>query len=102
MATQFLRDQGLRIVHKNFHCRGGEIDIIAVDHEHLVFVEVRYRDSNQFGSAVETVTPRKQKRVILAARNYLHKNRIDQPCRFDVIGIDSQNQTEWIKDAFQT
>lgn len=102
MATRYLQDQGLEIVQRNFHCRGGEIDIIALDREHLVFVEVRYRENSDYGSAIETVTPRKQQRVILAARHYLHSNRIDRPCRFDVIGLDAQNKTQWIKDAFQT
>ncbi|MGV6826851.1 MAG: YraN family protein [bacterium] len=99
-ASKHLQRNGLRIITQNYHCRGGEIDIIARDNEHLVFVEVRYRSNPRFGSATESVTAAKQQRLARAAKHYLQKNRLDVPCRFDVIGLGPDNQFDWVKNAF--
>lgn len=73
------------------------------DSDTLVFVEVRYRKTDTYGSAVESVTSSKQNRLIAAAKHFLQKNGYDSPCRFDVVGISGQPNAkiEWIKDAFQ-
>jgi len=102
-ALQYLESQGLRFVKKNYSCRQGEIDLIMFDQEVLVFIEVRFRRKEQYGSSIETVGPSKQRRIIRSALNYLqHNNLCDQvDCRFDVMGLDLTNNIIWIKDAFQ-
>ncbi|MDF3055583.1 MAG: hypothetical protein K0Q74_1490 [Gammaproteobacteria bacterium] len=71
----------------------------------LVFIEVRYRKSSTFGSAVESVTYQKQQKLIKAAQHYLTQYRIpDHYCRFDVVGLTGvgrDEKVEWIQDAFQ-
>jgi putative endonuclease len=101
-AMRHLQAQGLRLLERNLRNHGGEIDLIMRQADILVFVEVRFRQSRRFGSAAETVTPAKQRRLIAAAALYLQKNRLDLPCRFDVVAITGpQEEIEWIRDAFQ-
>jgi putative endonuclease len=102
-AMRHLQRQGLRLIQRNFSTRGGEIDLIMQEGNILVFVEVRYRQSHHFGSAVESVTPDKQQRLITAASRYLQQHKPDLPCRFDVVGISGsrQERIEWVKDAFR-
>ena len=100
-----LRRRGLRTVDRNFHCRAGEIDLIMLDGPVLVFVEVRYRRSNRFGSGADSVTPVKQRRIITAARQFLGRRRShrERPCRFDVVSIGNGStgiELNWIRAAF--
>ena len=104
-AESFLLDQGLKLLHRNFSSRLGEIDLIMEDDKTIVFVEVKYRQSNQHGSGADAVTFHKQNRISLTAGWYLAKNphRSEQFCRFDVLSIDSGKKDEgicWIKNAF--
>jgi len=106
-AESFLRSRGLKPLKRNFQARFGEIDLIMLDGETLVFAEVRYRRNDRYGSGAESVTPRKQQRIIRAARLFLqyHDPQQAHPCRFDVISIGRRNgQTDfrWIRDAFDT
>lgn len=106
LARDFLVQQGLDLVEHNYQIKGGEIDLIMRDEPHLVFVEVRYRKNNRFGSGADSVDYRKQSRLIKAATNYLMEksSHAHQPARFDVISItssDTKPEIEWIKDAFQ-
>lgn len=103
-AQHYLERQGLRTLQRNYTCRAGEIDIIMLDRDTLVFVEVRYRRQNRFGSAAESVTSSKQKKIIRAASHWLNsQNRHDAPCRFDVLTLTGEGdaQIEWITNAFQ-
>lgn len=99
-AEAFLVDQGLRAVRRNFRCRGGEIDLVMRDAEHLVFVEVRLRNDPRFGGALASVDRRKRERIVLAARHYLATSGWTGPCRFDVVGFDGDRAPQWIRDAF--
>ncbi len=103
-AAHFLKQQGLRIIEKNYRCKGGEIDIVAQDGPTLIFVEVRYRKSSRFGTPAETVTLKKQQRVIKAAKLYLLRLKQVPPCRFDVIegwpGSGTNVNFNWIQNAF--
>jgi putative endonuclease len=106
LAHDYLVKHGLSLVESNYQIKGGEIDLIMRDEPHLVFIEVRYRKNNHFGSAAESVDFRKQSRLIKAATSYLMEksSQTHQPARFDVISITSsetQPEIEWIKDAFQ-
>lgn len=109
IACDYLQQHGLQLITQNYHCRRGEIDLIMRDADTLVFVEVRARRSDRFGSALESITTDKQSRIIATAQQYLQQNRLQQNCRFDVIAVriqttaDSQNHqvSDWIRDAFQ-
>ncbi len=100
LAADFLTRSGLVLVDTKFRCKGGEIDLIMKDGEQLVFVEVRYRKGTRFGTAVESVDRRKQRKLTLAAQYYLQSNEADLPCRFDVVGISGNGAVEWVRDAF--
>jgi putative endonuclease len=100
-AADFLRARGLVEVGRNYRVRGGEIDLIMRDQEHLVFVEVRYRARNDFGGAAASVTAAKQARLTLAAQHYLQRTGSQAPCRFDVVALDGNQPPQWIRDAFQ-
>jgi len=104
-ALAFLQQQGLELIARNHRCRFGEVDLVMRDGVVLVFVEVRYRADDRFGDGAATVTRRKQRRIILAARHFLAGLRVSvlPPCRFDVVSISQRNYTTpiaWIRDAF--
>ena len=102
-AARFLESRGLAVLTRNFHCRGGEIDLVCREGKSLVFVEVRLRRNAAFGGAGASITATKQRRLILAAQHYLaaHANA-DSDCRFDCILFDGSagNTVEWVRDAF--
>jgi len=95
-----LRQHGLALVERNFRCKGGEIDLIMRDGDALVFVEVRKRADAMHGGAAASVTPAKQKRLIVAAQHYLQRYRMPPACRFDVIAIDGDDLV-WLKNAIE-
>jgi len=101
LAARFLEARGVRIVERNYRCRGGEIDIIANDGATLVFVEVRLRRDNAFGGAAASITAAKQRRLALAARHYLGRLGREPPCRFDAILLDSlePERIQWLRDV---
>ncbi|MCH8621122.1 YraN family protein [Undibacterium sp. TS12] len=98
LALVYLQQAGLKLVQQNFLCKGGEIDLIMQDGKVLVFVEVRKRSSMQFGGAIASITPAKQKRMSHAAQVYLLSKKIQPACRFDVIAID-QGHINWLKNV---
>lgn len=105
-AERLLTDAGLRLLARNYRCKQGELDLVMREADTVVFVEVRYRRKNQWGSAVETVDWRKQKRLIAAAHHYLitHPHLVDRPCRFDVVAAEGNpadpGAYRWIREAF--
>jgi putative endonuclease len=105
LALRYLKAHGLRLIKKNYRCTSGEIDLIMLDKNTLIFVEVRFREDEDYGSAIETIDRRKQQKVIRAAQHYLLLNRIyeSRQCRFDVIGITKKNddvEFSWVPNAF--
>lgn len=89
LAAEELRRRGYAILARRYRTRFGEIDIVAQDEGTLVFVEVKARRSDRFGSAAESVTDWKQRRIAAMALDYLSwVGRLDDPCRFDVVAID--------------
>lgn len=78
-----------------------------LDNSSVVFVEVRYRASEQWGGGLASVTRAKQRRLINAARSYLkqHPELANHPCRFDVVAVSDSEaapRLRWVRDAFQT
>lgn len=102
LAADYLEKQGLRVLMRNFRVRGGEIDLVCQDGATLVFVEVRLRTRRDFGSAADSITAHKRRRLVLAARHYLLRYRIRVPCRFDCILLAAADEAhlEWLRDAF--
>lgn len=104
LAATFLQKQGLNLVAVNYHCRHGEIDLIMLDHNILVFVEVRLRSNPRFGSAAESINRAKQQKLIRAAQFYLQTHPTHSPCRFDAVLMNSvdASQIHWIRNAIDT
>lgn len=103
-ASRHLAKQGYRILDRNVRIASGEIDLIALDRDTLVFVEVKTRTSDAFGAPELAVDLRKQKRMTKAALAYLKTKKLHQmPCRFDVVAITRlpEERIELIRNAFE-
>jgi putative endonuclease len=105
IACAYLQKQGLELLQTNYQCRLGEIDLILQHGEFIVFTEVRYRQDNDYGGALESITKKKQQHIIRTATYYLVERNIYEktPSRFDVVAVSSgQNEPiiEWIPSAF--
>lgn len=87
-AERYLTAHGYRVVERNYSCRSGEIDRVAWDGDTLCFVEIKARAGTEFGSAVESISAGKRRRIVRAAQSYLLKHPVDAPCRFDVLALD--------------
>ena len=110
LAQNYLQQQGLKLLAKNFRTLRGEIDLIMRDNTHLVFVEVRFRQSSAFGSAEESITQQKCQRLTAAALAYMQSQKlVDQlSARFDAVAISPASATSqggyrinWIKNILQ-
>lgn len=104
IARDLLQSHNLRFICKNYHCRYGEVDLIMQDDNTLVFIEVRYRKSQQFGGAIESIDSKKQNKLRITAEHYLQKTKSKLNARFDVVALSSledKNRINWIKSAFE-
>ncbi len=105
LAVSYLENHGYTIVERNFRMRMGEIDIIARDGEHLVFIEVKTRRSGRFGSPFDAVDFRKQQQVSRVALAFMSRHQFREiPVRFDVIGVqlgEHSPRIDLIKNAFE-
>lgn len=105
-AERFLNEAGLRTLARNVNFRCGEIDLVMLDRDTLVFAEVRFRERAAFGGASASVGPTKRRRLIAAAQSYLQREpRLARmPCRFDVLALSgplAEADIEWVRDAFR-
>jgi putative endonuclease len=105
LAKDYLTKQGLRFIEHQYRSKVGEIDLIMQDQQTLVFVEVRYRETDEFGSPEETITRAKQRHLIRTAQFYLqtHEYMTHLFSRLDVIAILGRKpnlKITWIPDAF--
>jgi putative endonuclease len=104
LACRELRRRGCAILARRFRTRMGEIDIIARDGETIVFIEVKARAGEAWGSPAEAVTPAKQRRLVRMAADYLARARHDgRPCRFDVVTVAMDGgvaKVTWYPNAF--
>ncbi len=105
-ACKLLRKSGYRILERNYRTRWGELDAVAFESGELVFVEVRSRSSDEFGSGAESVGPAKQRQLVKMAQLYLAEKSVgeERPCRFDVVEMEALPGGKWnanvIRDAF--
>lgn len=100
VAHSYLKKNGLELITRNYRCRFGEIDLIMQDKDTLVFIEVRYRNTDRFGSAIESIDVNKQRKLIFTANHYLSQTNNLQPTRFDVVALEPNESPLWIIDAF--
>lgn len=103
IARDFLLDQGLVLIHSNYRCRYGEIDLIMLDKQLLVWVEVRMRSTGRFITAQHSVDQKKQRKLANTALYFLatHPEYRHCHCRFDVVAFSSKTGPPcWIKSAF--
>jgi len=99
-AADYLQQKGYTLLARNYTVRGGELDIVAADGKTLVFAEVKTRASSAFGGPVAAVTPTKQKRIALAAIEYIKENGLKfDSIRFDVLCV-WPDTIEHIENAF--
>ena len=102
-ALTYLLGQGLILLHQNYYCRFGEVDLIMQEQDTLIFIEVRYRKNGHFGGALASISQSKQRKIIKTASHYLTQLTSEPYCRFDAIALDDSDNTPlWVKGAFQT
>lgn len=96
-ALAYLLRQGLVLLARNYLCKGGELDLIMRDGTAIVFVEVRLRSSAAYGGALASITPAKQRRMVVAAQTWLLGQKRLPACRFDALCIDG-GHISWLKN----
>jgi putative endonuclease len=90
LAARELASRGYAILERRYRTEYGEIDIVARDGDTLVFVEVRAKASAEFGTAAESITDAKKRRVARMAVDYVARHAVvDTACRFDVVAVDA-------------
>ena len=100
-ARQYLEDQGLSLICANYSAKTGELDLVMQDNETIVCIEVKYRDDDAYGSAVDFVTPSKLRKVKRTFEHYLLSrglNPIHTLMRVDVVALDG-NKLNWLKNV---
>jgi putative endonuclease len=105
LAESFLAARGCRTIARQFRCKAGEIDLICLSGQTIVFVEVRIRTNPRFGSAAESVTATKRQRIVRAAQWWLAgpgRLHAQRSCRFDVVAMDGlqPDAMQWFPGAF--
>ena len=105
IAERFLRKKGYAVVQRNYRCPAGEVDLIVLDRRVIVFVEVKTRSGDRFGTPLEAVEARKQQKMMRAAQFFLTQKGLHQrDARFDVVGISwpgGKPIVEHIENAFE-
>lgn len=105
VAEQYLKKKGYKLVERNYRCAAGEVDLIVLDRRVIVFVEVKTRTGHGFGTPLEAVQPRKQRKMMQAAQFFLSEKKLHQrDARFDVVGISWPGRdpmVEHIENAFE-
>ena len=105
-ALRFLKENGYRILQRNYVCKLGEVDIIAREKDTLVFIEVKTRTSTTFGPPQLAVNASKQMQLSKAALSFIKEKKLEEmKARFDVVAIllrPQGEEIELIKDAFDS
>ena len=98
LAEQKLALGGYAVVARNYRCSAGEIDLIARQDGVLVFVEVRTRRGESFGTPEASITPRKRRHLIAAAQTYLLENDLAEAAwRIDVVAVQFSSRGELLR-----
>ncbi len=99
-VEKYLKKAGMKILHRNFQTPFGEADLIAQDREEIVFIEVKTRSSNEYGSGAEAVNAAKQARYYKIAQFYGLQRGGEVNARFDVAEVSINLQINYFKNAF--
>ncbi len=103
-AAEYLRRSKFTIVERNYSCRGGEIDLVALLRGTVIFVEVRTRTTGGLVHPFESIDAHKRRRIVTAAKNYVARHRLEgHPVRFDVVAVHADGGTlrcEHLANAF--
>ena len=100
-AAQYLEEQGMQILERNYRCRQGEIDLIGRERGYLVFVEVKYRSGRSAGVPEAAIDWRKARKICRTADYYrsMHGVRDCVPQRYDVVALEGE-EIRWYRNAF--
>lgn len=100
-AVAYLEENGFQVLELNFYCRQGEIDIVGIHQECLVFVEVKYRKDSRTGYPEEAVDLKKQIKICRTSDYYRlkHPEQENRQIRYDVVAICGE-QVKWYRNAF--
>ena len=100
-ALRHLEREGLKLIARNWRCKGGELDLVMTDGATLAVIEVRSRARSDYGSALESVDGRKQGRLVHATQLFLaaHQAHAQREVRFDVVTLEGSD-LQWLKAAF--
>ncbi|PAJ72513.1 YraN family protein [Pseudoalteromonas sp. NBT06-2] len=101
-AENYLKKHGLKPISRNYWCKLGEIDLIMAHQETIVFIEVKYRKSKQYGGALNALTCAKQNKLKKAIQHYIQHHQLqNNALRVDFVAINGQNpyQFNWIKNV---
>lgn len=106
VAARYLTSRGVQIRERNVYNRGGEIDLIGLDQDTLVFFEVRYRGSGSLVDPASSISYPKRQRLLRAVLFYLHKHNLwNAYSRIDVVAISpgtvKKYRVQWIQNAIQ-
>lgn len=102
-ASEYLIQKGYQILHRNWRCGHKELDIVAQKENTIIFVEVKTRKNTLFGSPQDAVNDKKIRRIISSADAYIKFYKIDNPIRFDIVSIitdEGNKMIEHIEEAF--
>ena len=100
LVERYLKEKGYKIVATNYRTPFGEADLVALDGEETVFIEVKTRSGEAYGTPAEAVTAEKRKRYYKIAQYYGLKTREEPNARFDVAEVYADEYIEYIKNAF--
>lgn len=102
-ALALLESHGLRVIDRNVSVHGGELDLVMLDDDAVVFVEVRLRTGDGFGGGAASVDAGKRRKLVRAAGLFLaaHPRLAAAPCRFDVVAARGDGELDWLRDAFR-
>ncbi len=106
IAANFLKNNGINIIKRNYFTKYGEIDLIGFENETIIFTEVKFRNNNSFGSPIEAITKNKYNRYKNAADQFLQDNNLNyNDIRFDIICIyknkyGNEYKIEWLKNQY--
>lgn len=102
LAVKYLEKQGYKIIERNFECKQGEIDIIALDKKEIVIIEVKTRKCLEYGKPIEAVDENKRKHIYKAVEYYLYIRKLEKRyVRIDVIEVYIKNNKYYINHIKQ-
>lgn len=99
-ARVYLEKRDIKVIEQNFYGSYGEIDLIAIDKDTLIFIEVKYRQNTRYGMPHEAIDRKKAYKIYLTAKEFIKKNRFEnEKIRFDAI-LFLGEKIQWLKNIF--